>query len=51
MMVLPSEGHWIIWINRLLLWLNFVLPLVLVLVVAVVADGQIVLKISFRRQE
>ena len=50
-MVLPSEGHWIIWINRLLFWLNFVLPLVLVLVVAVVADGQIVLKISFRTQE
>ena len=48
-MVLPSEGHWIIWINRLLLWLHFV-PLVLVLVVAVVADGQIVLKTSFRRQ-
>merc|ERR1719210_1755503 len=42
MMVLPLEGHWIIWINRLLLWLNFVLPLVLV---SVVADGQIVLQV------
>ena len=49
-MLLPSKGHGIIRINRLLFWLHFV-PLVLVLVVAVVADGQIVLKISFRRQE
>ena len=50
-MLLPSKGHGIIRINRLLFWLHFVLPLVLVLVVAVVADGQIVLKISFRKQE